>query len=95
MRVSPKRFRNWEEMSTHLDKYREAPINQYWRPLIRIKLGRLHRLFEYLDDRLHLVYMNLRDFDVTNRNQKAMRVTLSQGSKKTLILIRQILGRFY
>ena len=32
MRVSPKRFRNWEEMNTHLDKYREAPSNQCWRP---------------------------------------------------------------
>lgn len=32
MRVSPKRFRNWQEMSRHLDKYREAPTNPYWRP---------------------------------------------------------------
>jgi hypothetical protein len=32
MRVSPKRFRNWEKMNTHLDKYREAPTNGYWRP---------------------------------------------------------------
>jgi hypothetical protein len=53
MRVSSKRFRNWEEMNTHLDKYRETPTNQYCPPN-KIKFGRLDRLFEYLDDRLHL-----------------------------------------